>query len=128
MRPLSRILARSCTVVPVKNRHPGIIHHEVMCTFATVEVWDIVRIAASKLADHPPGMAGLRLEIPGYLQPHFRVLQNIGFKICSRHPGARRNIVFDDGRQDLALDVKISDAEDWATILPEDAKGNGGTS
>ena len=96
-----------------------------MVTFATKEIRDMVRANASKLALLPKDTAGIRLEIPDYLQGNFRTLQNAAFQIRKKHPGAKRNVLFDEDNLDLALDIKISDGDDWSRIFPADAKAAG---
>ena len=65
---------------------------------------------------------GIRLEVPDFLQENFKALEQIGYRIKRNNPEARRNIIFDDSRLDLALDVKAGVDVEWCRILPESAK------
>ena len=78
------------------------IKGEVIVVFGTVEVRDIFRRAARELAGSPE--AGIRLEIPQYLQPSLKSLEAVSYALKKKFPGIRRNIKFDDEKLDLVLD------------------------
>ena len=112
-------------IVPVGGKGPGAIHSEHVVTFQTKEFRDLVRSSAQKLSLLPPNTAGLRLEIPDFLQNNFKVLQNAGYQIKKKSQGARRNVIFDDEDLDLALDVRVDDQGDWQRIRPAEARAAG---
>ena len=95
---------------------------EVIAVFATVEVRDAVRGAAKELAGSPD--AGMRLEIPRFLQPSLKALEAVSFNLKKKFPNIKRNIKFDDGEMDLVLDFCTNpDAgEQWRKVRPAQAK------
>ena len=113
------------TLHPSGSKGPGALHNEYICTFPTKEIRDMIRGNASKLGLLPKDSAGIRLELPDYLQNNFKVLQNAAYQIKTRNPGCKRNVLFDDDNLDLALDIKLSDADDWRRISPGDARTAG---
>ena len=91
-------------------------------TFGTVEIRDIVRRAAKELGGDPG--AGVRLEIPQFLQSSLKALESVSFALKKKHPNTRRNIKFDDERMDLVLDFCLEPSEDdarWRKIRPDQA-------
>ena len=101
------------------------IQREYVVTFENKETRDKIQSNASKLSLLPKDSAGIRLELPDFLQSNFNVLQNAAYQIKKKSPGARRNILFDDHCLNLALDVKLKEAAEWQRILPEDARAAG---
>ena len=92
-----------------------------MVTFASKEVRDAVRGAAYRLANCPHP-AGIRLEVPDYLQKNFRALENIAYQIKQKNPHLKRNVKLDELRMDVVMDIQIKDRDDWKTVLPEHAE------
>ena len=103
-------------VVRVERRRPGNITKEAVVTFESKEVRDTVRAAAHKLANSQTP-AGIRLEVPDYLQTNFRALENIAFRLKKKHKNLRRNIKLDDHRLDVIMDVKVDDGSEWCLSL-----------
>ena len=107
----------------VEKRRQDKCPDEVTVVFPTKEIRDVVRGKAANLALLPKDVkAGIRLEVPDFLQENFKALEQIGYRIKRNNPEARRNIIFDDARHDLALDVKAGSDVEWCRILPENAK------
>ena len=100
----------SVVTVPFTTRSK--IKEEVIVTFGTVEIRDIVRRAAKELGGDPG--AGVRLEIPQFLQSSLKALESVSFALKKKHPNTRRNIKFDDERMDLVLDFCLEPSEDDA--------------
>ena len=110
-------------VTPVQKRRPDKCPNEVLVVFPNKAMRDAVRGAASNLGKLPKGIkAGMRLEIPDFLQANFKTLEHVANRIKMSNPDARRNILFDDDALDMALDVKAGDEVDWCRILPGAAK------
>ena len=80
-----------------------------------------MRARASNLADHREA-AGMRLELPDYLQKDFRSLMNLAFDLKKKHTGLRRNIKFDEEDLGLFMDIQKNADERWRRIKPDQAK------
>ena len=80
---------------------------------------DAVRRAARELAG-----AGIRLEIPRYLQPSLKALEEVSYNLKKKNPDMRRNIKFDNGELDLVLDFCLNPSADptWRSLQPAGAK------
>ena len=113
-------------ITPVGQKGPGAIHHECIVLFSSKDRRDLVRSNASKLGLLPKDTAGIRLELPDFLQNNFKILQNAAYQIKKKTPGAKRNVLFDDDNLDLALDVNLGGAAGaWERIFPSDARTAG---
>ena len=68
--------------------------------------------------------AGVRLEIPTFLQPSLKALEAVSYNLMQKHSDIRRNIEFDDGELDLVLDFCTSSADGgpWWKVRPAQAK------
>ena len=95
---------------------------EIIAVFSSREVRDAVRGAARELAGQSD--AGIRLEIPSYLQPSLKALESVSYNLKKKNPDIKRNIKFDDGEMDLVLDFCISpvDGAPWRRVRPDQAK------
>ena len=71
------------------------IQGEAIVVFGSVEVRDIVRRAAKELAGSPE--AGIRLEIPQFLQPSLKSLESVSYSLKKKFPATRSNIKFEKG-------------------------------
>ena len=94
---------------------------EVLVKFDTVESRDVARGAASNLAGYGQEH-GVRLEIPNFLRPAMKALQNLSFDLKQRHPEAKRNILFDDEAMDLVMDFCVAAGGQWRRVTSEQAK------
>ena len=95
------------------------VKDEILVTFDSIRTRDEIRSHAKNLERRG---RGLRLEIPDHLWPSFRVLQNIGYKLKQKNGSLKRNILFDDDRSDLKMDIYVNSA--WKTLYPEPAKAS----
>ena len=97
------------------------IRHEVIAVFSSSEVRDTVRRAAKELAGDPG--AGIRLEIPGFLQPSLKALESVSFALKQKNPKMRRNVKFDDVEMNLVLDFSLDPdgGAPWRKIRPAQA-------
>ena len=94
------------------------VKDEVLVSFETVRERDDVRSFAKNLERKG---RGLRREIPDHLWPSFRVLQQLAYELKKKNPSLKRNILFDDDRRDLKMDIS-TDSTTWRTVLPADAR------
>ena len=109
------------SVTRIERRRPaGNIADEAVVTFHTKEIRDTVRGAAFKLGACAL-TAGIRLEVPDFLQNNFKALENIAFRLKKKYGGLKRNIKLDDYRMDVVMDVKLDKTSEWNTILPQHA-------
>ena len=110
----------SVETVPFTSRSK--IKEEVIVTFSTVEVRDIVRRAARELGGDPS--SGIRLEIPRFLQRNLKALESVSFALKRKHAEMKRNIKYDDEKMDLVLDFCINPSDPdstWKKIRPDQA-------
>ena len=120
---VSALKFQDIEIIPVQKNRPDRCPDEAIVVFPNKEMRDRVRSHASNLAKLPASVkAGVRMEIPDFLQANFRALEQVGYRIKQGNQRARRNILFDDDRLDLALDVKPDDGLDWVRILPAQAR------
>ena len=96
----------------------AVVKDEVLVEFDNTRERDNVRTYAKNLERKG---CGLRLEIPDHLWPSFRALQQLGYELKQRKPTLRRNILFDDDKGDLKMDIS-TDPDSWKTVLPEEAR------
>ena len=94
------------------------VRDEVLVRFESVRERDDVRSFAKNLERKG---RGLRLEVPDFLWPNFRVLQELGYELKQKNPNLRRNILFDDTNRDLKMDIS-TDSVSWKTVLPNEAR------
>lgn len=67
--------------------------------------------------------AGIRLEIPAYLQTDFRILFRYGQILRTRHgQGTRRHVKFDDVEGTIYLNVKLPGDTTWSSVTTEMAR------
>ena len=93
---------------------------EIITVFSSIDVRDAVRGAARELAGHPD--AGIRLEIPTFLQPSLKALEAVSYNL-KKKTDIKRNIKFDDGELDLVLDFCVSPEIEapWRRVRPAQA-------
>ena len=77
------------------NSRRSQVRDEVLVVFETAEARDAVRSSAAQLS-RCAAPAGMILDIPQFLRSDFRALENTGYRIRKKSPGARTNIKFDD--------------------------------
>ena len=64
-------------------------------------------------------MAGIRLDVPGFLLPTFRDLNSYAYNVRRTHgKKTRTHIKFDDSCVSLLLEVRLPSSENWLRISP----------
>ena len=101
--------------------HTAKVQDEVVAVFSCSEVRDTIRRLARELAGNPS--AGIRLEVPRFLQPSLKALEAVSFNLKKKNPSMRRNVKFDDDAMDLALDFNLDPEGSgvWRKIRPAEA-------
>ena len=66
--------------------------------------------------------AGMRLEIPNYLQKDFKILMRLAYLLKKSNPDLRRNVKFDEDCCGLFLDMQLKKDAEWKRVKPEEAK------
>ena len=51
-----------------------------------------------------------------------KALQSLSFNLKTKHPGTRRNILFDDEVLSLALDVSLGEGQPWRRVSAAQAR------
>ena len=110
---------------PTQSR--GAAYNEVVVTFSDKERRDEVFAARTKLGTYVDGdgkpTSGLRMQIPGYLMPTFKILEAYGYELRGLHgPNFRRYIKFDEFERTLFLQVKFPNIDEWFNISAEEAR------
>ena len=100
-----------------KSRH----QKEMIVRFPTTEARDVVKASARNLASLGPDY-GVRLEVPNHLKSAMQALSTVSFDIKQKHPGVRRNLLFDDSTQELVLDFCVAEGEAWRRVSSRQAK------
>ena len=95
------------------------VKNEVIATFPSTGVRDMVKAAAPKLAGFGRD-AGIQLHIPGYLMSNFKLLENLGYRMRAANSDVRRVIKYDDENLNLMMDVRIDG--NWRRVQPADAE------
>lgn len=89
------------------------IQHEVLIRFPTSQQRDIVQSYAVNLAKSD-GKAGLRMEIPQYLEGVFKMMMEHSAFLSRNTPGGvKRSVKFDDIEMNLLIDIKLPQSEKW---------------
>ena len=98
------------------------LDHEVIAVFGSVKIRDAVRRAAKQIAGAQD--AGIRLEIPLYLQPSLKALEAVSYGLKQKNPGVKRSIKFDDQELDLVLDFNVDPegSGSWRRVSAAQAK------
>ena len=102
----------------------GIVKQEVLVTFHTAEVRDLVMSYAVSLSGSVDAtgrpLAGLRLEVPDELLDTFRLLSRFGTRLRARHgEGTKRHIKFDDYNASLLSVIKLPGDNHWTRVTPD---------
>ena len=124
-----RLKMDSATIRSLGDFHAEFVPHgpetkykkEVLVRFATVEARDIVRGSAPNLAGNGPEV-GVGLEIPNNLRSAMKALQSLSFELKQKHPGARRNVLFDDDVLRLVLDFSLGEGKPWRRVTADQAR------
>ena len=81
-----------------------------------------MRRAARELVGSPN--AGVRLEVPQFLQTSLKALKSVSYALKQKNPGMKRNVKYDDSVMDHMLDFCVDPAApdaQWRKIRPDQA-------
>ena len=103
------------------------LHLEALVTFADVFDRDFYFSRARNLAkyrsDDGSPTAGIRLDIPPFLMPTFKMLSDHGHDIRNANGReTRRYVKFDEGAGSLYLEVKLPGQSKWIKIKPDQTR------
>ena len=96
------------------------IKDEATRTFETKQVRDAVKAATVNLAGRK-GEAGIRIDVPEFLESQFRSLMSIGYDLKQKHKDCKRSIKFDDDKKELVMDVRLDEDSGWKRVCPQAA-------
>ena len=82
---------------------------------------DAAKSAARNLAGKGQNY-GVRLEVPNHLKTNMNALQSASYQIKTRHPDARRNVLFDDEAMYLVLDFCLENGKPWNRMSSAQAR------
>ena len=100
---------------------------EALITFKDIAERDFYFSKAKNLAPYrdEKGLptAGIRMDVPPFLLPTFKLLSDHGYDIRSANgPETRRYVKFDEDNQSLLLEVKLPGQSKWTRIRPSQAR------
>ena len=103
------------------------IHLEILITFSSPEARDSIShrggFLATYINENRKPLAGLRMDVPGFLTGVFKLLNSYGFHLKRVHGNQTKKYVkFDEANLSLYLDVRLPDAEEWIQISPTQAR------
>ena len=81
------------------------LDEEAIVVFETKELRDAVKAQGPNLAKFKD--AGMRLDIPNYLQKDFKILMRLAFLLKKTNPDFRRNMKFDEDCTGLFIDIQM---------------------
>ena len=108
--------------VVTKVRDPrSKLEDEAVVKFEMKELRDAVKAQGPNLAKFKDD-AGMRLEIPNFLQKDFKILMRLAYLLKKTNPDLRRNAKFDEDCCELFLDMQLKKDSQWKRVKPEDAR------
>lgn len=115
------------TVERVPAARRGAAHSEVVVFFVDKTRRDEVFSARTRLATYIDAngkpTSGMRMHIPSFLMPAFKVLESYGYELRKLHGAElRRYIKFEEFERTLFLQVKFPNIEEWFNISVEEAR------
>ena len=115
-------------VIRVRSSPQSSVYLEALVTFHDNQDRDFIFSKARNLSEYRgedgAPTAGIRLDIPPYLLPTFKLLNEHGFDIRNASgPDTKRYIKFDDHNLSLYLEVRLPGKTNWIKIRPEQARG-----
>lgn len=114
-------------ITRTRLRHNAKIHLEVLVRFSSYEARDSVSMRGGCLAEYVDNdrrpLAGLRMDVPNFLNGTFKLLTSYGYKLRRMHgEGTKRYVKFDEANLSLYLDAKLPDSDEWFQISPAQAR------
>ena len=114
-------------IIRVRSSPQNSVYMEVIVKFKDPMERDFYYSKARNLAEYRTEegspTAGLRLDIPPYLMPTFKLLNDHGHDIRRAHgPETKRYIKYDDANLSLFLEVRLPGQVKWTRIKPEQAR------
>ena len=117
-------------IIRVRTSPHNAIYKEALITFGEIYDRDFFYGKARNLSEYRDSdgrpTAGLRLDVPPFLLPTFKILNEHGYEIRSVHgQGTKRYIKFDEINLSLLLEVRLPGQVKWLKIRPEQARTYG---
>ena len=111
----------------VRPTRGGHAYDEVRISFATKEDRDDVmgksRLLSSYVDDQRRPTAGIRIDVPPFLEPSFKLLYNLGNDLRRTHgPATRKYIKYDEEDFSLYLEIRLEGDRRWIKIDNQTAK------
>ena len=105
-------------IPPLRNSN---VHNEVAFSVATPDDRDEIMRKGSFLAAYVDSnrrpTAGLRMDVPPFLESTFKLLYGVGIELRRTHGnGTRKYVKFDDENLDLFLEVRLDGRGSWLKI------------
>ena len=91
---------------------------EVVVTFDSADERDFVKSNGPHLAGQRE--AGMAIHVPGHLMDNLTALNGLAYSIKQNFGNTRRAVKFDDGAQNIYLDICI--AGNWRKVTPQEAR------
>lgn len=119
--------ARITDLIRVRSSPVNNVYMEILVTFSDAGERDYYFSKAKNRASFrdPSGnpTAGVRIDVPPFLLPTFKLLSNHGYEIRSVHGrDTKRYVKFDDENLSLFLEVRLPNQTKWTRIKPDQAR------
>ena len=100
---------------------------EACITFREPDDRDFIASRAVNLGDlvdsNGRPKAGIRIDVPGFLMPTFRDLNNYAYNARKTHgKKTRTHIKFDDANSSLILEIRLPSSDNWLRVSPSRAR------
>ena len=117
------------SIIRVRSAPHNNVYMEILVTFSDAGERDFYFAQARNLAEYRDKdgnpTAGIRLDIPPFLLPTFKLMNDHGFEIRRVHGReTRRYIKFDEERMSLLLEIRLPGQNKWVRIRPEQARSH----
>ena len=93
---------------------------EVCVIFESKQVRDKIKAQGPSLANYREE-AGMRLQIPDYLQKDFKTLMALAYDMKKSNKELRRNVKFNEESLGLYIDIQTKREGEWRRIRPQQA-------
>ena len=109
---------------PDKSR--SLVHKEIVVELRDQKTRDFIASRGNRLAPYVDSenkpTCGMRMSIPTFLEPAFRLLKRYGFHLKDvRGSGVKSNVRFDDFKRSVFLQVRFPGERDFMNVYPEEA-------